>query len=78
MELVALLSTGKGTWAQVAGLLNYGDWDNIILIGNEFAKKFSTNKNHEFVEIFQMQSVQQEYTCLFLKSRLRIYFPIQI
>jgi len=51
VELVALLSTGKGTWSQVAGLLNYGDWDKIILIGNEFAKKFSTNKEHEFIEI---------------------------
>ena len=51
MELIALLSTGKGTWGQVAGLLNYGDWDNVILIGNDFAKKFSTTVNHEFVEV---------------------------
>jgi len=51
VELVALLSSGKGSWAQVAGLLNYGDWDNIILIGNSFAKKFSTDKDHEFIEI---------------------------
>ena len=32
-------------------MLNYGDWDNVILIGNAFAKKFSTNKEHEFIEI---------------------------
>ena len=30
MELVALLSTGKGTWAQVSGLITHGDWEKII------------------------------------------------
>jgi len=50
MELVALLSTGKGTWSQVAGLLNHGDWDRVILVGNEFSKKFSTAKDHDFIE----------------------------
>ena len=58
MELVALLSTGKGTWAQVAGLLNYGDWENVILIGNDFAKKFSTDKDHEFIEVKSSRLVE--------------------
>jgi len=39
-ELVALLSRGEGTWAQVAGLIKQGDWENIILIGDEFARNF--------------------------------------
>ena len=51
MELVALLSSGKGTWAQVAGLINRGEWDNIILIGSEFAEKFTTDKKHEFIKV---------------------------
>jgi len=51
MELVALLSSGKGTWGQVAGLINRGEWENIILIGSEFAEKFSTDKKHEFIKI---------------------------
>jgi|SRR3989344_448764 len=51
MELVALLSTGKGTWGQVSGLIKQGEWDNIILIGNDFAKKFTTDKKHEFIEV---------------------------
>ncbi len=38
MELVALLSSGKGTWGQVAGLINRGTWDNIILICDNFFK----------------------------------------
>jgi len=51
MELVALLSTGEGTWAQVAGLIKQGEWDKIILLGNDFAKKFMTPKDCEFIEI---------------------------
>ena len=51
MELVALLSSGKGSWGQVAGLVNRGEWDNIILIGSEFAEKFTTEKKHEFIKV---------------------------
>ncbi|MFA7707847.1 MAG: hypothetical protein WCX73_02770 [Candidatus Pacearchaeota archaeon] len=51
MELVALLSTGQGTWAQVAGVINGGEWDNIILIGNNYASKFTSEKDFEFIEI---------------------------
>lgn len=51
MELVALLSTGKGTWAQVAGLVKQGEWDNIILIGGDFAKQFTTEKKFEFIQV---------------------------
>lgn len=51
MELVALLSTGKGTWGQVAGLVNQGEWDNIILIGSEFAGKFTSDKKHDFISV---------------------------
>lgn len=51
MELIALVSTGKGTWAQVAGVINRGEWDSIILIGNDFAKKFTSEKDFEFIEI---------------------------
>jgi GTPase Era involved in 16S rRNA processing len=39
-ELVALLSKGEGTWAQVAGIIKQGDWENIILVGTDFAKNF--------------------------------------
>ncbi len=51
MELVALLSTGKGTWAQVAGVINRGEWDKIVLIGDNFAKQFKSEKDFEFIEI---------------------------
>jgi hypothetical protein len=51
MELVAFIGSGKGTWGQVAGVINQGDWENIFIIGDDFAKKFTTNKDFEFVEI---------------------------
>jgi len=62
MELIALLSSGKGTWGQVAGLINRGEWDNIILIGSEFAEKFSCEKKHEFIKIksSQIAELKQE------------------
>ena len=51
MELVALLSTGKGSWGQVSGLLKYGEWDNIVILGSEFAQKFTSEKRFEFIKV---------------------------
>ena len=59
-ELVALLSIGKGTWQQVAGVISHGEWDKVILIGNEFAKKFTVDKdvNCEFIQIDSSRLVE--------------------
>ena len=38
MELIAFIGEGKQTWAQIAGVINRGEWDNIILIGDDSAK----------------------------------------
>jgi hypothetical protein len=51
MELICLLSKGEGTWAQVSGLMKYGNWDKIILLGDEFAKGFTHEKKFEFIKI---------------------------
>jgi len=51
MELVALLGAGKGTWGQVAGVINHGDWEQIILLGDDFAKQFTVKKDFEFISI---------------------------
>jgi len=51
MELIALLSTGKGTWAQVSGLMKYGEWEKIILLGSDFAKDFKHEKEFEFIQV---------------------------
>lgn len=64
MELIALLSTGKGTWAQVAGLINHGEWDKIILIGGSFAKQFKSSKDFEFIEVNldkKLRDLKQEF-----------------
>lgn len=57
MELVALLSSGKGTWAQVAGLVNRENWDKIILVGDDFAEKFTISKPHEFIKFDTNSSI---------------------
>ena len=51
MELIALLSSGKGTWAQVSGLMKQGDWEKIVLVGGSFAKQFTHEKKFEFIEV---------------------------
>ena len=51
MELIALLSTGKGTWGQVSGLLKHGEWDNVIILGSDFAQKFTSEKKFEFIKV---------------------------
>lgn len=49
MELIALLSSGKGSWAQVSGLMKYGEWEKIILIGGDFGKSFTHEKPFEYI-----------------------------
>jgi hypothetical protein len=51
MELIALLSSGQGTWAQVSGLIKYGEWDKVIILGDDSAKQFATEKPFEFIKI---------------------------
>jgi hypothetical protein len=58
MELVAFLGAGKGTWGQVAGVINHGDWEKIILLGNNFAKQFTSQKEFEFIEL-SSQSIME-------------------
>ncbi len=49
-DLVACLSTGKGTWVEVAKLINNEKWDSVYLVTNDFGKeKFSADKEVKFV-----------------------------
>lgn len=51
-ELIACLSTGKGTWGHVNRLMQDQEWDKIILITNEFGKEnFTPEKPAEFIII---------------------------
>lgn len=51
MELVALLSRGEGTWAQVSGLMKHSEWDKVFIIGGDFAKTFTHEKPFEFIKV---------------------------
>lgn len=51
MELVALISTGKGSWNEVSDIIEKGDWEKIILVGNEFGRKFTPKKQADFVSV---------------------------
>jgi len=65
MELIALLSTGKGSWAQVSGLMTHGEWENIILIGSDFAKDFKHDKDFEFVQVNldkKLKDLKEDFT----------------
>lgn len=51
-ELIACLSTGKGTWGHVNRLIQDQQWDNILLITNDFGKEnFKAEKPAEFIII---------------------------
>jgi hypothetical protein len=44
-DLLAVLSTGKGTWGHVGRLIADGTWDNIYLLTNDFGReKFTAEK----------------------------------
>ena len=56
-DLIACLSTGKGTWGHVARVIDAQEWGKVLLITNDFGKeKFSTEK--ENVELFVVNSRQ--------------------
>jgi hypothetical protein len=57
MEFIALLSSGEGSWAQVAGLIKQGEWDKIILVGDDFASKFKCEKQYEFINVKMNQPI---------------------
>jgi len=60
MELVALLSTGKGTWGQISGLMQKGEWEKIIIVGPAFAKEFQVHgEPFDFIEFDQNKSLTQ-------------------
>jgi hypothetical protein len=54
MELVALLSSGKGTWEQVSGLIKQGDWERVILLGEEFASQFKVQEKADITEFVKI------------------------
>ena len=55
MILITILSTGKGTWNQVASLLSSRKWDKVIIITDDFGKEhFSSNSDAVKVELISV------------------------
>jgi len=49
-DLIAVLSTGKGTWGHVNGLINGEKWKKVYLITNDFGKDtFKAGENTELI-----------------------------
>ena len=60
VDLVCCLSTGKGTWIEVAKLINNSDWGNVFLITNDFGKeKFSSEKPVKFILVDVNKGMEQ-------------------
>jgi len=58
-DLIAFLSTGKGTWAHVSGLIKGESWNKIYLLTNDFGKeKFTAEDNTELIVIDSNASVE--------------------
>lgn len=48
--LIACLSTGKGTWAEVTKIAQSQEWNKVFLITNQFGKEnYAPGKNTELV-----------------------------
>lgn len=59
-ELIACLSTGKGTWGHVGRLIQDNSWDRIILITNDYGKEnFTKNEKTEFMVINASQGLKE-------------------
>ena len=55
-QLVACLSTGKGTWKEVTAVMNQHDWEGIYLITNDFGKeKFTSLKKGTEVIVLDLE-----------------------
>lgn len=51
-DLIACLSTGKGTWIEVSKIMKAAEWTNIYLIAPKFSmENFKHEKKFEFIEI---------------------------
>ncbi len=59
-ELVAILSTGKGTWGHVNRLVMDGSWEQVFFICNEFAKQnYNNEKNAVMIQVDSRKSLPE-------------------
>jgi len=73
-ELIACLSTGKGTWGHVNRLIQDGKWDKIFLITNDYGKEnFSKDDKTELIAINLNQGIKELRDDIFnnLKGKIK-------
>ena len=59
-DLIACLSTGKGTWTELLRIINSENWEKIFLVTNEFGiKNFSCKKKVTFIVIDDKKTTQE-------------------
>ena len=59
-ELVACLSTGKGSWGHVSRIIQDGKWDKVFLITNDYGKEnFNKDDKTEFVVVNSSQGLNE-------------------
>lgn len=59
-QLIACLSTGKGTWGHVSRLMTEENWESVLLITNEYGKEnFSKNEKTEFLVVNVNQGLKE-------------------
>ena len=51
-ELIAFLSTGKGTWGHIASLISKDEFERVLLLTNDFGKEnFTANEKTELLVV---------------------------
>src|SRR3989338_3755831 len=59
-ELIACLSTGKGTWGHVSRMIQDGNYDRIFLITNDYGKEnFSKDDKTELIALNLNQGLKE-------------------
>lgn len=71
-DLVACLSSGKGTWNDVAAIIKSENWDRVFLITNDFGKEnFSADAEFIMINPFQeVTAMKKELVSKFREKRL--------
>jgi len=72
-ELIACLSTGKGTWGHVGRIVQEEQWTKILLITNEYGKEnFTKNDKTEFIVINSNQGLKELREEIFTKLKEKV------
>jgi hypothetical protein len=59
-DLIACLSSGKGTWGHVSKVIEGMQWNKIYIIGNEFAKDtFKAGSNVEVIVVDEKKTISE-------------------